>query len=458
VLFDLPPIPNSAGPWMHSLAERLYPICRSITGNGVRQTLEILRQHIPLEIHEVPSGTAAFDWTVPKEWNIRDAWIRPVNGEKIVDFRCHNLHVINYSIPFRGVLTLDQLKPHLHSLEHRPDAIPYRTAYYQPDWGFCLSHTQRAQLPEGDYEVCIDSTLEDGSLTYGEYFLPGSEGAKEFLVSCHTCHPSLCNDNLSGIAVAAYLAKHLTETTGRAPLSFRFLFMPGTIGAITWLSRHDNPPVRPQHGLVLTCVGDRAPLTYKRSRRGNALIDRAFAHLLASDGHSERIRDFSPYGYDERQYCSPGINLPVGCLMRSVHGEFPEYHTSDDNLDFITPDALAHTARACQAAFDIVGNDRSYINLLPKCEPQLGKRGLYASGPDAKDRNMAVLWVLNLSDGEHSLLDIAERAHLPFATIKDAANALRQTGLIAERDDAGARISPLPVSRERAFSGSNGTR
>lgn len=425
---------STTGAEMHELVTRLYPICRSITGDGVRETLRIIQEHIPVEVTEVPSGAKAFDWTVPKEWNIRDAWIKNSAGDRLVDFRKLNLHVVSYSSPVRRQMGLAELKNHLFTIPAQPDWVPYRTSYYEGKWGFCLSENQLKQLREDEeYEVCIDSSLEDGHLTYGELLLKG-EQAEEVLISCHICHPSLANDNLSGIAVAVALANHLGPSPRR--YSYRFLFIPGTIGSITWLARNEAVVPRIRHGLVLTCVGDAASLTYKRSRRGNAEIDRAVAHVLRQSGEAHEIIDFFPYGYDERQYCSPGFNLPVGCLMRSRHGEFPEYHTSGDNIEFVKAEALADSLGKCKAVVDVLEHNRFYLNQSPKCEPQLGKRGLYAGqahGEDKRLRDLALLWVLNLSDGEHSLLDIAERSHLPFTAIKEAAEALAGTDLLAAK-------------------------
>jgi aminopeptidase-like protein len=416
---------------LHSFAANLYPICRSITGSGIRQTLAMIQDRIPLHIRQVATGTPVFDWTVPKEWNIRDAYLKAPGGERIVDFQRCNLHVMNYSIPMHATLPLNEIRPHLFTIPDHPDWIPYRTSYYKEDWGFCLSHNQMLQLEDGDYEVCIDSTLEDGHLTYGECYLAGSS-SDEVLISCHACHPSLANDNLSGLAVATFLAEHLARRDPR--YSYRFLFIPGTIGAITWLAQNRATVGRIRHGLVLTCVGDAGGFHYKRSRRGNAEIDRAVACVLRECGESSEILDFSPYGYDERQYCSPGFNLPVGCLMRSVWGTFPEYHTSADNLDFIHPQQLARSLRLCASLVDVLESNRSYLSQNPCCEPQLGKRNLYrGTGGDSIDNEMfARLWVLNLSDGEHSLLSIAERSGLPFAAISAAANLLCKNGLLEE--------------------------
>jgi aminopeptidase-like protein len=424
---------SSVGTQLHSFARELFPICRSITGDGVRQTLSKIGERIPLAISEVPTGAEVFDWTVPREWNIRDAYIKTLQGDRVVDFQRNNLHVMSYSLPVHTVLPLRDLRPHLHSLPDHPDWIPYRTSYYREDWGFCLSHKQMMALEETDYEVCIDSSLEPGSLTYGECFLPG-QSTEEVLISCHVCHPSLANDNLSGVTVATALAESLLGIKLR--YSYRFLFIPGTIGAITWLARNKALTERIRHGLVLTCVGDAGGFHYKKSRRGDAEIDRALEHVLRHSGESAEFLEFSPYGYDERQYCSPGFNLPVGCLMRSTWGTFPEYHTSADNLDFIHPGQLARTLQVCLSVCNVLENNRRYVNQNPFCEPQLGKRDLYRStgGKSIDTEIHARLWVLNLSDGEHSLLDIAERCGLPFSTVLDAANLLRAGGLLIEKD------------------------
>jgi len=416
----------SLGQDLHQFAADLYPICRSITGNGIRETLARIGRRIPLQTFEVPTATQVFDWTVPKEWNIRDAYIASPNGQRVVDFRNCNLHVMNYSVPVHETMPLGQLRPHLFTIPDHPDWIPYRTSYYKEDWGFCLSHHQMMGLEDGEYEVCIDSTLQDGHLTYGEYFLSG-RSSDEVLISCHACHPSLANDNLSGLSVATFLAQLLSGRDLR--YSYRLVFIPGTIGAITWLARNRGTVDRIRHGLVLTCIGDAGGFHYKKSRQGSADIDRAAAHVLRHSGESAEILGFSPYGYDERQYCSPGFNLPVGCLMRSVWGSFPEYHTSADNLDFIRPLQLARSLRVCAAILDVLEENHWYRNESPYCEHQLGKRDLYRS--TGGEEIMARLWVLNLSDGKHSLLDIAERSGISFSTISEAADLLRQKGLLS---------------------------
>jgi aminopeptidase-like protein len=420
-----------SGEDLHALIRELYPICRSISGRGVRETLAILRRLVPLDVHEVASGTQVFDWVVPNEWNIAGAYIKDPEGKKVVDFADHNLHIMSYSKPVRATMTLAELRPHLHSLPDHPDRIPYRTSYYREDWGFCLSHRVLSQLRDGRYEVVIDSTLEPGSLSYGELHVPGAI-EDEILIFTHTCHPSLCNDNLSGLAITAKLAASIAGEKRRH--SYRFVWAPGTIGSICWLSRNEHNVQRIAHGLVLALVGDRGPLTYKRSRRGDAVVDRAAEHVLTLHSDSARVIDFSPYGYDERQFCSPGFNLPVGRLTRTPNGEYPEYHSSADDLSFVTPETLLDSYTACRKLLDVLDGDGIYVSQAPKCEPQLGKRGLYrqTGGKDLPDRELSLLWVLNQSDGEHSLLDVAIRSGLPFASIRSAADELIAARLLRE--------------------------
>jgi aminopeptidase-like protein len=414
---------NDIGYEMYRLITELYPICRSITGNGVRETLQVLKKHISIEVHNVPSGTQVFDWTVPREWNIRDAYVKNSRGERVIDFRKSNLHVLNYSVPINRRMSLAELRPHLFTLPNYPDWVPYRTSYYNENWGFCLSHNQFMELTDDEYEICIDSSLEPGFLTYGEYFLPG-ESRDEVLFSCHVCHPSLANDDLSGIALALFLAKHLSNV--KRKYSYRFLFIPGTIGSITWLSLNERETSRIKHGLVLASLGAGDKFTYKKSRRGNAEIDQAVLNVLRHSDSSCDILDFSPYGYDERQFCSPGFDLPVGCFMRTPNGSFPQYHTSADNLDFVQPSLLAESFAVSLAIVSLLDNNVIYANQNPKCEPQLGKRGLYRAmgGVEGGINELALLWILNLSDGTHSLLDIAERSGYAFDTIKRAADTL----------------------------------
>jgi aminopeptidase-like protein len=406
---------KATGFYMYELMSELYPICRSITGNGVRETLSKIKRIVPLEVHEVLSGTKVFDWIVPKEWNIRDAYVKNLKGEKIIDFKKSNLHVLNYSVPIDKKVSLQELKKHLFTLPEHPDWIPYRTSYYSENWGFCMTHNQFKDLEEDAYEVRVNSTLQDGHLTYGEYFIKG-DLSDEVLISVHICHPSLCNDNLSGIVLAVFLAKY-------------------TIGSITWLCLNEAKVSKIKHGLVVVCVGDSGGFTYKKTRQGDADIDKVATHVLKHSDNDSKVIDFFPYGYDERQYCSPGFNLPVGCLMRTPHGQFPEYHTSADNLDFVKPESLADSFSLYLAVLDILENNKKYLNQNPKCEPQLGKRGLYhkiGGRDDSKAFQLAMLWVLNLSDGNHTLLDISERSGLEFDLIKDAADILVEHHLLEE--------------------------
>ena len=427
---------RQSGEDMHAFMRELYPICRSITGDGVRETLRRIQKRIPLSIHEVPSGTEVFDWTVPKEWNIRDAYVKNARGEKVIDFASCNLHVMSYSMPVNQKMTLQELKPHLFTLADQPDLIPYRTSYYKESWGFCLSHNVLNTLEDGEYEVCIDASLTDGSMTYGEYFLAGTS-SDEVLLYTHVCHPSLCNDNLSGVVLAAQLAEYLRNR--RLRYSYRFLFCPGTIGSVTWLALNENRAGKIKHGLVLANIGDAGHTTYKKSRRGSAEIDRAVMRVLKHSGGKFEIEEFSPYGYDERQFCSPGFNLPVGCLMRTPHGRFPQYHTSADDPSFVRPQFLEDSFRKCLQICEVLENNRRYVNQNPKCEPRLGKRGLYRSvggQTEAKHEELALLWVLNFSDGDHALLDIAERSGLSFGAVSSAAAALAEHGLLKPLDSS----------------------
>ena len=422
----------TAGEQIYDLMCRLYPICRSITGEGVRQTLNILREHIPLSVQEVPTDTPVFDWTVPKEWNIRDAYIKNSKGERVLDFRRCNLHVVSYSTAVKKIVSLNELKAHVFTIPDHPQWIPYRTSYYKDYWGFCLSHDHLLSLSEDEYEVCIDTSLENGFLSYGEYFLKG-QTADEILISAHVCHPSLANDNLSGVALATYMARYLTQLSLR--YSYRFLFIPGTIGSITWLSLNESQTSRIKHGLVLACVGDPGNVSYKNSRQGNTEIDRAVHQVLKDSEDPSEVFDFSPYGYDERQFCSPAFNLPVGCFRRTPHGKFPEYHTSADNLDFVKPQYLADSFSKCLAVLQLLEENRRYLNLNPKCEPQLGRRGLYGAiggQTDGRVAELAMLWALNLSDGHHTLLDIAEKSGLSFDSIKKAADTLSEHNLLKD--------------------------
>ena len=423
---------QDVGDEMMAMVQELYPICRSITGDGVRATLAVIAKEVPLDVHEVPTGTPVLDWTVPDEWNIRDAFIADASGRRIVDFADCNLHVVNYSVPIAARMTLDELRPHLHTLPEQPDLIPYRTTYYERDWGFCLTQRQLEAMTPGEYEVRIDSRLEPGSLTYGEVVVPGRDEG-EFLVTAHVCHPSLCDDNLSGIAVSVMLARQLLRGA-RPRLTYRFVYAPGTIGAITWLARNRDSTARIKHGVTLSCLGDDHPFTYKRTVAGDAAIDRAAAHASAASGFDHHLIDFFPYGYDERQYNSPGFRLPIGALMRGRHGQFPEYHTSADNLEFVSGERMVESLRLLEQVVGVVDRNRTMRNLEPYGEPQLGRRGLYRAlgGSDIPDLQMAMLWVLNLGDGDHDLLDVAERSGVGFDAISAAADLLEEHGLLAE--------------------------
>jgi aminopeptidase-like protein len=419
---------------MTGLMEDLFPICRSITGDGLRESLQRVGQVIPLDVTEVASGTRVFDWVVPPEWNIRAGWLADASGRRIVDFEQSNLHVVNYSVPVRRTLTLEELRPHLHSLPDHPSWVPYRTSYYTEDWGFCMPDYVLGTLPPGEYEAVIDSTLEPGSLTYGECVLPG-RSTEEILVSSHICHPSLANDNLSGVAVATFLAETLAGRDRR--YTYRFLFAPGTIGAITWLARNEEITERIRGGLVLACVGDTGDIVYKRSRQGGSAVDRAAEHVLRMQEMSYEIVDFSPYGNDERQFCSPGFDLPVGAITRSGYDRAERHHTSADDMSAIDPAALAGTLQFCLNVLEILEADDTFFSRNPKGEPQLSRRGLYRSLGGRADRGQleaAMLWVMSFADGGHSLLDVATRAGLPFEAVHEAAQALEDAELLGRKD------------------------
>jgi aminopeptidase-like protein len=424
---------EAAGQAMYSLAAELFPLCRSVTGAGVRQTLARLQAVVPLAVREVPSGTKVFDWVVPREWNIKDAYIADESGRRVVDFRESNLHVVSGSVPVRQRMSWEELRPRLHTLPEYPSWVPYRTSFHSENWGFCLTHERFVELDRlgnRSYEVVIDSSLTEGSLTYGELLLPG-EADDEVLVSTHICHPSLANDGLSGMVVAAWLARELARRERR--YSYRFLFIPATIGAITWLSLNETHTARIKHGWVLSVVGDNGGFTYKRSRQGDAEIDRVFGHVLRHSCERHSILDFEPFGYDQRQFCSPGFDLPMGCLMRTPNECYEEYHTSADNLDLIQPQRLAGSLEVCLTACEVLDGNRTYRNLNPKCEPRLGPRGLYhafGSRPDRELLQKSLLWALNLSDGQHTLLDIAERSGVAFGLVRQAADLLLEHDLL----------------------------
>lgn len=414
---------------MQRLMTELFPLCRSILSPATTATLERIAGEVPIEIRSVPSGTKVLDWEVPDEWDIRDAYITVESSdERLVDFRQSNLHVVSHSVPVDRVMSLDELLPHLHSLPDRPTLVPYRTSYYAANWGFCVTDDVRRALQPGQYHVVIDSTLQPGHLRWGELVVPGIESS-EVLLTTHICHPSMANDNLSGIAVLVELAR-LLLAGGPRRYTHRLLFLPGTIGSIAWLAQAGTIE-RITHGLVLTGLGDDSPLTYKRSRRGDAAIDRIAAHVVAE--RSGRVVNFSPYGYDERQFCSPGFDLPVGRLSRGVHGQYPEYHTSADNLSFVSADRLAESLAVLAEMLDAVEANVAYRSTAPYGEPQLGRRGLYSStGGGITDRSveMAYLWVLSGADGHHDLCDIAADSGLPFSAVLAAASRLHAIGLL----------------------------
>ena len=421
---------SELGERMYALAERLYPICRSITGNGLRETLRILQEEIPLTLHEIPTGTAVFDWVVPREWNIRNAYVRNSRGERIIDFQRHNLHVLNYSTPMNARMRLEELRPHLFTLPDMPDWVPHRTSYFNDNWGFCITQRQLDAMPDDDYEVVIDSSLEPGALTYGELTIAG-ETEEQILLFAHCCHPSLANDNLSGIAVVVELARILAESSPR--FTYRCVFAPAAIGCITWLSQNQSELGKVKLGMVAALLGDSGHLTYKKTYTGDALIDRASLHILRHRNTPFQTLEFSPFGYDERQFASPGINLPVGRLTRTPNGAYPEYHTSADNMDLITPSAMADSLAAYRAIFALIENNHVYQSNFPYCEPQLGKRGLYRTTGghgNPEQRQLAILWVLNQANGQHDLLDIAERSGLQFEIIASVAAELAAADVI----------------------------
>jgi aminopeptidase-like protein len=424
------PAPEEAGREIHELMRELWPLPRSLTGNGLRRTLEIVGRDLDLELVETPSGTAVFDWTLPREWNVREAWIAGPDGRRVVDWADSNLHLLHYSVPTRTRLALAELREHLFTLPEHPDRIPYRTSYYNDAWGFCLSQSQLDALPEGEYEVCIDSTLEDGHVTYGEAYLAG-ETEDEVLVSTYACHPSLANDNLSGVALVAVLGRYLSTMPRR--YSYRLLFGPGTIGPLTWLWRNEDGVHRIRHGLVASCAGDPGRPTYKRSRRGDAEVDRAVANVLRDSGGDYELVEWSPWGGDERQFCSPGFNLPVGAFSRTPADRFPEYHSSADDLELVRPEYLGDTFRLYLDVFAALEGNGTFFNRSGKGEPQLGKRGLYRSVGGGSSEEQALLWVLNLSDGEHDLLAISERSGIEFPAIRRAADRLLEVDLLESR-------------------------
>jgi aminopeptidase-like protein len=446
---------TAVGQKLAAFAAELYPICRSITGDGVRETLARIARHIPLKIREVLSGGKAFDWEVPLEWNVEDAYVRDPQGRKVIDFAAHNLHIVSYSEPIHKQLSLKELRSHLHVHPTNPEVIPYRTSYYTRNWGFCLRRRDLDALEEGIYDVRINSRLEAGSLTYGEFILPGKT-REEMLFFTHVCHPSLANDNTSGMAIATELAAWLATETRR--YTYRIVFAPGTIGSLCWLKHNEKNLGRIRHGLVLALLGDSAPLTYKSSRRGDAEIDTIAKYVVEHLQFPGRTIPFEPYGYDERQLCSPGFDLPVGRLTRSVNDGYPQYHSSADDLNLLNPESLGYSLEACKRIVMTVEGNRRYVNLSPKGEPRLGKRGLYGAvgGQSPASRERAMLWVLSQSDGSQSLLDIASRSQIGFDAIRSVATELETAKLL--RLEAGAKARNTRVRKKPGRSGSSGSR
>ncbi len=414
--------------------DRLWPICRSITGNGLRESFKILSEIIPLQLTEVPTGTKVFDWEIPKEWNIRDAYIVTPSGKKICEFKKNNLHILNYSAPFNGKVDYDELKKHLYSLPDQPDAIPYMTSYYKEDWGFCISHKELLQLEtSGEYEVVIESSLMNGNLTYGEAVLKGKTD-QEVIFSSYLCHPSMANNELSGPLALAALYRRLSSMKERK-YTYRFILAPETIGVIAYLAKMgEHLRKNVVAGYVLTCCGDSGSFTFKRSRKGNSLADRVAVHALKQSGVNATILDFSIGGSDERQYCSAGFNLPVGSLMRTPYKQYKEYHTSLDNKSFISFTALSETVSMYETIARILEVNDRYKTTMPWCEPQLGKRGLY---PDKGghlqtgfDFTRNLLHILSNADGESELIDVADKKGVSALEFIEVIEACRKSGLL----------------------------
>jgi aminopeptidase-like protein len=422
---------ENCGHDMHQLMTELFPICRSITGNGVRETLRIIQTHIPITIHEVPSGTKVLDWIVPKEWNIRDAYIIDPLGKKIVDFKKNNLHIVSYSMPIDKYVNLAELQEHLYSLEEQPDAIPFIASRYEERWGFCLTHNQRTNLKEGTYRVFIDSDLKEGFLTYGEMIIPGSS-TKEVFLSTYICHPSMANNELSGPVVTTMLAKWIVNKPRR--YTYRIIFIPETIGSITYLSK--NLGYMKQNivaGFNFTCVGDERAYSFLPSRNGSTLADKAALNILSSK-HPEFIRySYLDRGSDERQYCSPGVDLPIVSIMRSKYREFPEYHTSLDNLDFVTPAGLQGSFAVHRDCIELLEKNKVY-QVTCFGEPQLGRRGLYPT-ISTKDSYRQVNDMINFlayADGTNDLIDISNIIQVPVRQLYPIIDKLVAAGLILE--------------------------
>ncbi|WP_202410598.1 DUF4910 domain-containing protein [Halobacillus litoralis] len=420
---------RQVGEDMYELMKRLFPICRSITGEGVRETLRILKETIPLDIIEVPTGTKVLDWEIPQEWNVKDAYVMNEKGERIIDFRENNLHLVSYSRPVNKTVSLEYLQNHLFSLEDQPSVIPYVTSYYNDYWGFCMSHEQRETLKDEEYKVVIDSELKDGSLTYGELVIPG-RSRKEVFLSTYICHPSMANNELSGPVLTTFLAKWLLGRKRR--YTYRIVFVPETIGSITYLSKHmDEMKEKIIAGYNITCTGDERGYSFLPSRYGNTLADKAALNILKTNQMDFVKYSFLERGSDERQYCSPGIDLPVASIMRTKYGEYPEYHTSDDNLNLVTAHGLQGSYNIYQQCLQAIEQNEVY---KVKClgEPQLGKRGL-RSTLSTKESGKAVRDMMNFiayADGENDLIDISNRIHVPLESLYPIIEKLTENDLL----------------------------
>lgn len=426
---------SDLGQEMHDLCKELFPICRSITGDGFRKSLSILKNILPdMNVFEVPTGTKCFDWGVPQEWNIQDAYIIDPEGSKICDFQKSNLHVMGYSAPVNKKMTLDELQNHLYSLPDQPNAIPYITSYYIERWGFCLTHEDRVQLKPGDYQVYIDSELKDGSLTYGELIIPG-ETDQEIFLSTYLCHPSMANNELSGPVVTTFLAKWLSELKNKK-YTYRIIFIPETIGSIVYLSKNlEVMKEKTLAGFNISCIGDDRAYSYLPSRYGDTLSDKVALHVLRNLRPEFTSYSFLERGSDERQYCSPGVDLPVCSIMRSKYACYPEYHTSLDDLTLVTPSGLYGGYTTVQKALECLEMIET-LKVSVLCEPQLGKRGLYPT-LSTKESWAEVRDMKNLiahCDGELNLLEIADHINLPLWNLKELVAKLKEEGVLKSNE------------------------
>ena len=426
------------GDEMYALCAKLFPICRSITGNGVRKTLCILQDVCStITLHEIPAGTHVFEWVVPKEWNIRDAWIKNSKGEKILDFQETNLHVMGYSLPVDKKIPLTELLPLIHTQPDQPDVIPYVTSYYKERYGFCMTQNQKEALPEDLYHIHIDSELKDGSLTYGEILIPSTEGNEdEIFLSTYVCHPSMANNELSGPAVTVYLAKWLLEKKRRR-YNYRIIFIPETIGSITYLSQHlPEMKERIRAGFNISCVGDDRTYSYVASRYGETLADKVAKNILSFRYPGYKRYSFLQRGSDERQYNAPGIDLPVCAVCRSKYGEYPEYHTSKDDMELISPSGLHGAYEVYRDMIEALEyNHRYQIQCL--CEPQLGKRGLYptVSQKGSYDAVKSMTNFIAYADGTNDIIDISNRIGVPVKRLIPIAEKLLENQLVASVGD-----------------------